>query len=79
MTRSVAKSPRVAEQCDINIHSRNVRTIGDGYRNFQPMSTDEYETSADTPSKLPYNTKERPLIYGGPSAASGLEPTTLWP
>ncbi|GFW80534.1 hypothetical protein TNCV_2416361 [Trichonephila clavipes] len=30
------KSPRVAEQCDVNIHS-----LGDGPRNFKPWSSDE--------------------------------------
>ncbi|GFY25784.1 hypothetical protein TNCV_1915341 [Trichonephila clavipes] len=36
ITRSIIKSPRVAEQCDVNIHS-----LGDGPRNFKPWSSDE--------------------------------------
>ncbi|GFU92714.1 hypothetical protein TNCV_2892231 [Trichonephila clavipes] len=35
---SITKSPRVAEQCDVNIHS-----LGDGPRNFKPWSNDEDE------------------------------------
>ncbi|GFY07583.1 hypothetical protein TNCV_3650901 [Trichonephila clavipes] len=33
---SSPKAPRVAEQCDVNIHS-----LGDGPRNFKPWSSDE--------------------------------------
>ncbi|GFX80880.1 hypothetical protein TNCV_1908731 [Trichonephila clavipes] len=33
---SITKSARVAEQCDVNIHS-----LGDGPRNFNPWSSDE--------------------------------------
>ncbi|GFW09992.1 hypothetical protein TNCV_4207571 [Trichonephila clavipes] len=33
---SITKSPHVAEQCDVNIHS-----LGDGPRNFKPWSSDE--------------------------------------
>ncbi|GFU18494.1 hypothetical protein TNCV_3787541 [Trichonephila clavipes] len=36
ISRSITKSPRVAEQCDVNIHS-----LGDGPRNFKPWSSDE--------------------------------------
>ncbi|GFS91621.1 hypothetical protein TNCV_1140201 [Trichonephila clavipes] len=36
ITRSITKSPRVAEQCDVNINS-----LGDGPRNFKPWSSDE--------------------------------------
>ncbi|GFV90855.1 uncharacterized protein TNCV_2324241 [Trichonephila clavipes] len=36
ITRSITKSPYVAEQCDVNIHS-----LGDGPRNFKPCSSDE--------------------------------------
>ncbi|GFU25466.1 uncharacterized protein TNCV_3620811 [Trichonephila clavipes] len=34
ITRSITKSPRVAEHCDVNIHS-----LGDGPRNFKPWSS----------------------------------------
>ncbi|GFS99710.1 hypothetical protein TNCV_1990061 [Trichonephila clavipes] len=34
--RSIPKSPRVAEQCDVDIHS-----LGDGPLNFKPWSSDE--------------------------------------
>ncbi|GFV22759.1 hypothetical protein TNCV_4278421 [Trichonephila clavipes] len=33
------KAPRLAEQCDVNIHS-----LGDGPRNFKPWSSDEDES-----------------------------------
>ncbi|GFV85626.1 hypothetical protein TNCV_3436291 [Trichonephila clavipes] len=36
ITRSITKSPRVAEQCDVNIHS-----FADGPRTFKPCSSDE--------------------------------------
>ncbi|GFT07250.1 hypothetical protein TNCV_1416861 [Trichonephila clavipes] len=39
---SITKSPRVAEQCDVNIHS-----LGDGPRNFKPWSSDEDDACPD--------------------------------
>ncbi|GFW02522.1 hypothetical protein TNCV_2455381 [Trichonephila clavipes] len=54
MTRSVAKSPRVAEQCDVNVQS--LTEGAHGPRNSELQSCE----GADTPiSKLPHHTYVR--------------------
>ncbi|GFV74835.1 hypothetical protein TNCV_1040731 [Trichonephila clavipes] len=61
-----------------------MRAIGDGYRNFEPWSSDEDDTRADSPSKLQHQWKDigrfkvhRPPLHGGSSVAPRIEPSIL--
>ncbi|GFV10773.1 hypothetical protein TNCV_122431 [Trichonephila clavipes] len=50
ITRSITKkASRVAEQCDVNIHS-----LGDGPRNFKPWSSDEDDASINSLHKADF-------------------------
>ncbi|GFS49103.1 hypothetical protein TNCV_2409791 [Trichonephila clavipes] len=86
LTCSVTKSPRVAEQCDVNIHSLTHTALMRIH--FEHRSSNEHNIRASTPlSKLPIPIQREDFepgqiyhtsvpLHDGSSVPLGFEPTS---